>query len=64
MRPVADPLSRSKAKGIIAIIAAIIVLGLGAMLLVGLVQGDEVDREENPVNGAPAAWSGQVSRLG
>ena len=51
----ADPLSRSKAKVIIAIVALIMVLGLGAMLLIGLVQGDEVDREENPVRGASVA---------
>lgn len=50
----ADPLSRSKAKVIVAIIALIVVVGLGAMLLVGLIQGDEVDREENPVRGAAA----------
>ena len=54
MRPVADPLSRSKAKVVIAIIAAIVVVGLGAMLLIGLVQGDETDREENPVQGHAA----------
>ena len=50
----ADPLSRSKAKVIIGIVALIVLVGLGAMLLIGLVQGDDVDREENPVNGAPA----------
>ena len=50
----ADPLSRSKAKVIIGIIALIVLVGLGAMLLIGLVQGDDVDREENPVRGTPA----------
>lgn len=51
----ADPLSRSKAKVIIGIVALIVVLGLGAMLLVGLLQGDEVDYEQNPVRGAAVA---------
>ena len=52
MRPVGDPLSRSKAKVIIAIVALVVLVGLGAMLLIGLVQGDDVDREENPVIGS------------
>jgi flagellar basal body-associated protein FliL len=50
-----DQQSRGKAKAIIAIIAVIAVLVLGAMLLIGLIQGDEVDREENPVRGIAAA---------
>lgn len=60
MRPVGDQLSRSKAKVIIAIVALVVLVGLGAMLVTGLVQGDEVDREENPVNGAPSVV--QLSR--
>ncbi|WP_292606680.1 hypothetical protein [Nocardioides sp. REDSEA-S30_B4] len=43
-------------KVVAAIVIAIIVLVLGTMVVIGLVQGDDVDREENPVIGlAPAA---------
>lgn len=43
-------------KVVAAIVIAIIVLVLGIMVVIGLVQGDDVDREENPVIGlAPAA---------
>ena len=56
-----DPLSRSKAKVIIGIVTLVLLVGLGAMLLIGLVQGDEVDREENPVIGSLA---GPLSRAG
>lgn len=54
-----DRQTRSKAKVIIGIVMAIIVLVLGAMLLIGLLQGDDVDREENPVRGHAA---GSVSQ--
>ena len=43
-------------KVVAAIVIAIIVLVLGTMVVIGLIQGDEVNREENPVIGlAPAA---------
>ncbi len=43
-------------KVVAGIVIAIIVLVLGTMVVIGLVQGDDVDREENPVIGlAPAA---------
>lgn len=38
-------------KVVAAIVIAIIVLVLGTMVVIGLVQGDDVDREENPVIG-------------
>lgn len=44
--------NRTNAKVIIGIVLTIVVLVLGTMLVIGLVQGDEVDREENPVRGA------------
>ena len=49
-----EPEPRGRARAVVAIIALVLLLGLGAMLVTGLVQGDEVAREENPVNGAPA----------
>ena len=43
-------------KVVAGIVIAIIVLVLGTMDVIGLVQGDDVDREENPVIGlAPGA---------
>lgn len=43
-------------KVVAAIVIAIIVLVLGTMVVIGLIQGDDVNREENPVIGlAPAA---------
>lgn len=44
-----------RAKAIVAIVVGFLVLGLAAMLVIGLLQGDEVDREENPVRGTAAA---------
>ncbi len=42
-------------KVVAAIVIGIIVLVLGTMVVIGLIQGDEVDREENPVNGSALA---------
>lgn len=48
---------------VVIIVLAIVAFGLGAMLLVGLLQGDEVDREENPVRGSQALVAeGSVTR--
>lgn len=45
-----------RAKIVAAIVVAFFLVGLTAMLLIGLIQGDDVNREENPVRGlAPAA---------
>lgn len=44
-----------RTKIVAGIVVTFFVVGLGIMLLVGLVQGDEVDREENPVRGVAAA---------
>ena len=48
-----------RTKAIVAIVVGFFVVGLVIMLVVGLVSGDDVDREENPVIGlartAPAA---------
>lgn len=48
-----------RTKAIVAIVVGFFLVGLLAMLVVGLVSGDDVDREENPVIGmsrtAPAA---------
>jgi hypothetical protein len=48
-----------RTKAIVAIVVGFFLVGLIAMLVVGLVSGDDVDREENPVIGmshtAPAA---------
>lgn len=45
-----------RTKAIVAIVVGFFVIGLLAMLIVGLVSGDDVDREENPVIGlAPIA---------
>ena len=40
-----------RTKAIVAIVVGFFLVGLIAMLVVGLVSGDEVDREENPVIG-------------
>lgn len=40
-----------RTKAIAAIVVGFFVIGLAIMLLVGLVSGDDVDREENPVRG-------------
>lgn len=45
------PESPSRPQVIVAIVVALVLVGLGAMLLVGLLSGDDVDREENPVRG-------------
>ncbi|CAM4027310.1 hypothetical protein NOMA109596_19110 [Nocardioides marinus] len=41
-------------KVVAAIVIGLIVLVLGAMVVIGLIQGDDVDREENPVIGLDA----------
>jgi len=41
-------------KVVAAIVISLIVLVLGAMVVIGLIQGDDVDREENPVIGLGA----------
>lgn len=46
-----------RTKAIVAIVVGFFVIGLAIMLVVGLVSGDEVDREENPVIGGLAAAS-------
>ncbi len=40
-----------RTKAIVAIVVGFFLVGLLAMLIVGLVSGDDVDREENPVIG-------------
>lgn len=40
-----------RTKAIVAIVVGFFLVGLIAMLVVGLVSGDDVDREENPVIG-------------
>ena len=44
-----------RTKAVVAIVVGFFLVGLIAMLLVGLLSGDDVDREENPVIGGLAA---------
>lgn len=48
-------------KVVAAIVIAIIVLVLGTMVVIGLIQGDDVNREENPVIGLAPATSAPAS---
>ena len=51
-----------RTKAIVAIVVGFFLVGLIAMLVVGLVSGDDVDREENPVIGlAPAAAAAHLT---
>lgn len=52
-----------RTKAIVAIVVGFFVIGLAIMLVVGLVSGDEVDREENPVIGGLSAASAPVAPL-
>lgn len=44
-----------RTKAIVAIVVGFFLIGLVVMLVVGLVSGDDVDREENPVIGGLAS---------